>query len=75
MRIEQHMASAVGGAGMLHNIAKPLLWRGGTQVIEHVFEDAHPLKRVDVQRQEWKNYRGRALKEPSVARRRKRFRP
>ena len=42
------------GAGMLHNITKPRQWRGGTQVIEDVFEDAQPMETVEVKRQEWR---------------------
>ena len=48
--------SAEGGAGMLHNITKPRPWRGGAQVIEHVFEDAQLLKRVEGKRQEWQEH-------------------
>ena len=40
------------GTGMLHNITKPRPWRGGAEVIEDVFEDAQPLKKVDIKRQD-----------------------
>ena len=50
-RLEQHkvwveklLDSAEGRAGLLHNSTKPR---------EDVFGDAQPLKRVEVQRQEW----------------------
>ena len=41
---------------MLHNITKPRPWRGGAEVIEDVFEDAQPLKKVDVKRQKWRDH-------------------
>ena len=41
---------------MLHNITKPRPWIEGAQIIEDVFEDAQPLKRVEVKRQEWKKH-------------------
>ena len=44
------------GAGMLHNITKPRPWIGGAQILEDVFEDAQPLKRAQVKRQEWKRH-------------------
>ena len=37
----------------MHNITKPRPWRGGAEITEDVFEDAQPLKRVEVTRQEW----------------------
>ena len=62
-RLERHkvwvaklLDSADGGAGLLHHITKPRPWRGGAQVLVDVFEDAHPLKRVEVIRQEWKEH-------------------
>ena len=50
--VEQILHSAEEGAGMLHNITKPRLWRGGTLVLKDVFEDAQPLKRGKMTRVE-----------------------
>ena len=47
--VEKLPDSDEGAAGMLHNIAKPLLWKEA-QVAEDVFEDAQPLKRLDEER-------------------------
>ena len=43
-----------GRAGMLPIITKPRRWRGGAQIIEDVSEDAQPLKRAKVKRQDWR---------------------
>ena len=43
---QTHQDSAEGGAGTLHKITKPFLWRRGPQIIGHVFEDAQFLKGV-----------------------------
>ena len=35
-------------------VTKPTLWRGGTQILEEVYGDADPLKRVKERVQEWR---------------------
>ena len=37
--------------------AGPLPQTGGGQVIEHVFEDTHPLERLEAKRKEWNRHR------------------
>ena len=54
--VEKLLPSAEGGAGMLHSITKTAVLEGGARVIEDVFEDAQPLRRVEIQRQEWKRH-------------------
>ena len=49
--------AAEGRPELLHNITKPRPWRGGSQVIEDVSEDAQPLKREEVKWQKWKERR------------------
>ena len=41
---------------MLRNITKPRPWNGGAQVIEDEFGGAQLRKRVEVNRQEWKDH-------------------
>ena len=42
---EKPSASVEEGPSMLHNINKPLPWKGGAQVIEDFFDVAQPLKK------------------------------
>ena len=41
---------------MWHNIVKPRFWTRRAKVIDDFFEDATPLKKVEVKRQEWKEH-------------------
>ena len=51
--VSRMIASAEGGACLLHSITKPTAWRGGVQVLEEVERDAKPLQRCEEKRKEW----------------------
>ena len=69
-KLEQHSARLEKPVrkerACLTHITKPMWWRGGAQVLEDVFEDAQPLKRVEVKRQEWKHLQVDTLEKGSI---------
>ena len=48
--------SAEGSAGLLHQITKPTMWRGGVQILKKEEEDARLLDRCKAKRKEWANH-------------------
>ena len=47
------MKNAEESAGLLHNISKPAVWRGGAQILVSEEEDARLLDRCEAKRKEW----------------------
>ena len=45
--------SAEGSAGLLHNITKPTIWRGGVQILKKEEENAKLLERCEAKSKEW----------------------
>ena len=52
-QVTRAISGAKGGAGVLHRMTKPTAWRGGLQVMEHLEEDAKPMRKCGEKRQEW----------------------
>ena len=52
-KVEKMIKSAEGSAGLLHNITKPAMWRGGIQILKQEEEDARLLDRCEAKRKEW----------------------
>ena len=46
------IASAEGGAGLLHKVTKPTVWREGLQILNGKEEDIRPLARCEEKRNE-----------------------
>ena len=52
-KVEQMIMSAEGGAGLLHKITKPTMWRGGVQILKEEEEDARLSDRCEAKKKEW----------------------
>ena len=48
--------SAEGGAGQLHKITKPTMWRGRVQILKKEEEDARLLNRCEAKKKEWSKH-------------------
>ena len=52
-KVEKMIKSGEGGAGVLHKITKPTMWRGGVQILKEEEEDARLLDRCEAKKKEW----------------------
>ena len=55
-RVMQMIRNVEGSAGLLHQITKPTVWRGGAQILEKEEEDARLIKRCEAKREEWEEH-------------------
>ena len=50
--VRRMIASAEGGAGWLHRITKPTVWRGGIQILSEEEEENRPMERREEKKKE-----------------------